>query len=103
LTRSYPPCTHRVDDLSRPGGWNDPCLLLGETYKGPSNQRITPVQSRSQFSMWAVMASPLLISANVRNMSAMNLETYKNKEVIAGRRLCAATTLHQARIFVCVA
>ena len=32
--------------------------------------------------MWAVMASPLLISANIRNMSAMNLETYKNKEVI---------------------
>ena len=29
------------------------------------------------------MASPLLISANVRNMSAMNLATYKNKEVIA--------------------
>lgn len=29
------------------------------------------------------MASPLLISANLRNMSAMNLETYKNKEVIA--------------------
>ena len=32
--------------------------------------------------MWAIMASPLLISANVRNMSAMNLETYSNKAVI---------------------
>ena len=29
------------------------------------------------------MASPLLISANVINMSAMNMATYKNKKVIA--------------------
>ena len=65
------------------GGWNDPCLLLAETYKGPTEQRVTPTQSRTQFNMWAVMAAPLLISANVRNMSAMNLETYMNKEVIA--------------------
>ena len=33
-----------------PGAWNDPCLLLAETYKG--DQRITETQSRSQFSMW---------------------------------------------------
>lgn len=33
--------------------------------------------------MWSIMAAPLLISANVRNMSAFNLATYKNKEVIA--------------------
>ena len=33
--------------------------------------------------VWAVMASPLIISANIRNMSKMNLETYTNAEVIA--------------------
>ena len=33
--------------------------------------------------MWAVMASPLIISANIRNMSTMNIETYTNAEVIA--------------------
>jgi len=64
-----------------PGGWNDPCLLLAETWQG--KQRMTEAQTRAQFNMWAVMASPLLISANVRNMSAMNMATYKNKEVIA--------------------
>jgi hypothetical protein len=31
--------------------------------------------------MWAVMASPLLISGNIRNMSTFLLDTYKNKEV----------------------
>eukprot|EP00041_Stephanoeca_diplocostata_P018083 m.375207 g.375207 ORF g.375207 m.375207 type:complete len:544 (+) comp20915_c0_seq2:152-1783(+) len=64
-----------------PGGWNDPCLLLAEEWSG--TQRQTELQTRAQFNMWAVMASPLLISANVRNMSAMNKATYKNAAVIA--------------------
>ena len=46
------------------GGWNDPCLLLAEEYTGTLRQ--TQLQTRAQFSMWAIMASPLLISANVR-------------------------------------
>lgn len=62
-------------------GWNDPCLLLAEDLNG--NLRVTQLQSRAQFSMWAVMASPLIISANIRNMSSMNIETYTNAEVIA--------------------
>jgi len=33
--------------------------------------------------MWAIMASPLLISGNVRNMSDYVLSTYKNKGAIA--------------------
>jgi alpha-galactosidase len=57
-----------------PGGWNDPCLLLAEDWQG--RLRMTQLQSRAQFSMWAVMASPLIISANIRNMSKMNVETY---------------------------
>ena len=44
---------------------------------------MTELQTRAQFSMWAIMASPLIISANIRNMSATNIETYTNKEVIA--------------------
>ena len=64
-----------------PGGWNDPCLLLSTTWD--QKLRVTELQSRSQFSMWAVMASPLLISGNLRNFSAFTLQTYKNTEVIA--------------------
>jgi len=70
-----------LSNYSGPGGWNDPCLLLAEDEHG--NKRVTEMQSRAQFSMWAVMASPLLISANLRNMSATNIETYRNTEVIA--------------------
>ena len=47
-----------------PGGWNDPCLLLSDTWQ--MAQRVTEKQSRSQFAMWAVMASPLLISGEQR-------------------------------------
>eukprot|EP01083_Nonionella_stella_P097792 274902_1 len=64
-----------------PGGWNDPCLLLAEDMNG--KQRVTELQSRAQFSMWSIMKSPLIISANIRNMSAMNIATYSNKAVIA--------------------
>jgi len=64
-----------------PGGFNDPCLLLAEDASG--RQRVTELQSRAQFSMWAIMASPLLLSANVRHMSAYNRATYANAEVIA--------------------
>jgi len=68
-------------EYAGPGGFNDPCLLLAEDHNG--KQRITELQSRAQFSMWAIMASPLLISGNVRQMSAANLATYSNAEVIA--------------------
>jgi alpha-galactosidase len=40
-------------------------------------------QSRTQFNMWSIMAAPLLISANIRNMSKYVFETYSNAEVIA--------------------
>eukprot|EP01083_Nonionella_stella_P266070 900534_1 len=33
--------------------------------------------------MWAIMSAPLLISSDVRNISAYTLETYSNKYVIA--------------------
>ena len=36
-----------------------------------------------QFSLWAIMAAPLLIGSNVLNMSAWDYETYTNTEVIA--------------------
>ena len=42
-----------------------------------------PVQARAQFSLWALMASPLLIGAHVANLSAWDLATYSNAAVIA--------------------
>jgi alpha-galactosidase len=70
-----------LSEYAGPGGWNDPCLLMSDTWQ--QTLRVSEQQSRSQFSMWAVMASPLLISGNIRNMSQYVLDTYKNAEVIA--------------------
>ena len=50
-----------------PGGWNDPDMLVGSSEHAAAH--ITPTQSRTQFSMWAVMAAPLLIGSNLLNMS----------------------------------
>ena len=65
---------------AKPGAFNDPCLLISADAHGTALQ--TEVQTRAQFSLWAMMASPLLISGNVRNLSAYNLATYSNTEVI---------------------
>ena len=49
-----------------PGGFNDPDMLLGS---GPDSAvRMSPNQSRSQFSLWSVMTAPLLIGANVASL-----------------------------------
>jgi len=69
-----------LDAYSGHGGWNDPCLLLSADHDGVF--AITEIQSRAQFSMWAIMASPLIISGNIRQISSFNLETYLNQEVI---------------------
>eukprot|EP01119_Soliformovum_irregulare_P001318 TRINITY_DN11045_c0_g1_i1.p1 TRINITY_DN11045_c0_g1~~TRINITY_DN11045_c0_g1_i1.p1 ORF type:complete len:408 (-),score=91.68 TRINITY_DN11045_c0_g1_i1:124-1185(-) len=64
-----------------PGGWNDPCLLLESNYLG--QLAVTPTQSRTQLNMWAILAAPMLLSLNIRNLSKEALLTYSNKEVIA--------------------
>lgn len=64
-----------------PGGFNDPCLLLGRDSTGVAD--VSDQQGRFQFSMWATMAAPMLLSSNVRNLTSFQLETYKNTEVIA--------------------
>eukprot|EP01120_Amphizonella_sp_Union-15-10_P009643 TRINITY_DN36_c0_g1_i1.p1 TRINITY_DN36_c0_g1~~TRINITY_DN36_c0_g1_i1.p1 ORF type:complete len:414 (-),score=103.15 TRINITY_DN36_c0_g1_i1:32-1273(-) len=68
-------------DNARPGGWNDPDMLIGSTPGSAAS--LPPQQSRTMFSQWAVMAAPLLIGSNIRNLSPFDLETYTNTEVIA--------------------
>lgn len=57
-------------------GWNDPGLLL---VGGVLNE----AQGRSQFSLWSMLASKLLISVDPRTLSKESLAIYLNKEVIA--------------------
>jgi len=80
-----------------PGGFNDPDMLLGSHYYFV----MTEAQSRTQFNLWAILAAPLLLGSDLRNLSAWDRETYTNKEIIAvnqdplakqGRRVANATS-----------
>jgi alpha-galactosidase len=59
-----------------PGHWNDP------DYLGPE-LGMTSVQSRAQFSMWAIVAAPLILGSDPRALSPATIAMLENREVIA--------------------
>lgn len=60
-----------------PGHWNDPDMLE------VGNGGMTDTEYRSHFSMWSVMAAPLLIGSDLRTASDATFGILGNKEVIA--------------------
>jgi alpha-galactosidase len=56
-----------LSHFASPGGWNDPDMLVGSSPAAAVFN--TPTQSRTQFSLWAIMAAPLLIGSNMLNMT----------------------------------
>jgi hypothetical protein len=59
-----------------PGHWNDPDYLAPD-------QGMSATQFRSQFSMWAMLAAPLMISDNLTKIGPSSLAAVQNSEVIA--------------------
>jgi len=66
---------------AHPGGWNDPDMLLGSSTGTAAS--LPPNQSRTMFSMWCVMAAPLLIGSHIQDLNSWDLQTYSNTELIA--------------------
>ena len=67
------------------GSFNDPDMLVvgmkGDTeWMGPG---MTDDEYRTHFSMWCMLAAPLLIGANPNKLDEANLEVLKNKNLIA--------------------
>ena len=60
-----------------PGAWNDPDMLE------VGNGGMTDDEYRAHFSLWAIMAAPLIAGNDLRNMSAATIATLTNREVIA--------------------
>ncbi|MEU5974510.1 NPCBM/NEW2 domain-containing protein [Streptomyces sp. NPDC047315] len=60
-----------------PGRWNDPDMLE------VGNGGMTDTEYRSHFSLWSVMAAPLLIGTDLRKATPQTLEILSNREVIA--------------------
>jgi alpha-galactosidase len=63
--------------VARPGAWNDPDMLE------VGNGGMTDDEYRAHFSLWAIMAAPLMAGHDVRTMSPATREILLNHEVIA--------------------
>jgi alpha-galactosidase len=62
---------------AEPGRWNDPDMLE------VGNGKLTYDENVAHFSMWAMMAAPLLAGNDLRNMKPEVLNILTNKKVIA--------------------
>ncbi|MFI1963455.1 NPCBM/NEW2 domain-containing protein [Streptomyces pathocidini] len=62
---------------ARPGNWNDPDMLE------VGNGGMTGTEYRSHFSMWSIMAAPLLIGSDLRRADGETFEILGNREVVA--------------------
>jgi alpha-galactosidase len=62
---------------ARPGAWNDPDLLQ------VGNGGSTALEYRTEFSLWAEMAAPLIASTNIATLTPTALSIYENRNVIA--------------------
>jgi alpha-galactosidase len=60
-----------------PGHWNDPDMLE------VGNGGMTNTEYRSHFSLWALMAAPLMAGNDLRNMTPEIRDILTNKEIIA--------------------
>jgi alpha-galactosidase len=66
-----------LETYAGPGHWNDPDMLE------VGNGGMSTEEYRAHFSMWAMLAAPLLAGNDISNMTADTKEILLNKDVIA--------------------
>lgn len=66
-----------TESYAGPGHWNDPDMLE------VGNGGMTTTEYRAHFSMWAILAAPLMAGNDLRSMSSDIHDILTNKEVIA--------------------
>ena len=66
-----------LQSYAGPGHWNDPDMLE------VGNGGMTTTEYRSHFSLWAILAAPLIAGNDLRNMTPETHDILTNKEVIA--------------------
>jgi alpha-galactosidase len=80
-----------LESFAGPGHWNDPDMLE------VGNGGMTVAEYRAHFSLWAILAAPLIAGNDLRDMKPETREILTQKEVIAvdqdpagnqGRRVC---------------
>lgn len=77
--------TLNLDRFAGPGGWNDPdMLVIGLNNTGfIKGGGCSEIEYRTQMSMWCMLAAPLMMGCDVRNMSEVTKTILLNKDVIA--------------------
>jgi alpha-galactosidase len=67
-----------------PGGWNDPdMLIVGLKNKGAiKGGGCNDIEYRTQMSMWCMMAAPLMIGCDIRNMDETTKSILLNKDLV---------------------
>jgi len=60
-----------------PGHWHDPDMLL------IGNSCISPDEERTQMAIWSIVAAPLIMGNDMRNVSAVSKAILLNKDAIA--------------------
>ncbi|HSG80821.1 MAG TPA: alpha-galactosidase [Gemmatimonadota bacterium] len=66
-----------LEAYAGPGGWNDPDMLQ------VGNGGLSSTESRAHFSLWAVLAAPLMAGNDLRDMPGDIRQILTNAEVIA--------------------
>jgi len=66
-----------LQSYAGPGHWNDPDMLE------VGNGGMTDTEYRAHFSLWAILAAPLIAGNDLRNMRPEIFDILTNKEVIA--------------------
>jgi len=66
-----------IESFAGPGHWNDPDMLE------VGNGGMTETEYRSHFSLWAMLAAPLIAGNDLRSMTPEIHDILTNKEVIA--------------------
>jgi alpha-galactosidase len=66
-----------IGQYAGPGHWNDPDMLE------VGNKGLTLAESRAHFSMWCIIAAPLIAGNDVRHMSKEVRDILTDKDVIA--------------------
>lgn len=79
----------KLDEYAGPGAWNDADMLVVglQGKSGPSGAEggdgATNTEYQSQMSLWSLMAAPLMISNDVRNMDDATRAILTNKDILA--------------------
>lgn len=76
ITEYFAVNASRIQPHAGPGHWNDPDMLL------IGNFGLTIDQSKSQMAIWAILAAPLLMSTDLKNIRPEFREILINQPVI---------------------